>query len=170
MGLRVNKFNSLSKGNSSFVSCALRAPSPFSRQVSTFSRTANSAFAALSPLLAILFSLSARFWVVSKSARHSSVLIISISRNGSTDPETWVMFSSSKQRTTSAMASVSRMWLRNLFPSPSPLEAPATRPAISTKRITAGTTLLGWYISVRTEMRLSGTSTTPTFGSIVQNG
>ena len=68
---------------------------------------------------------SARFWADSRSARHSSVLIVSMSRIGSMEPSTWVMFESSKQRTTSAMASVSRMWLRNLLPRPSPLEAPA---------------------------------------------
>ena len=33
------------------------------------------------------------------------------------------------------IASTSLMWDKNLFPNPSPLEAPLTRPAISTKDI-----------------------------------
>ena len=80
------------------------------------------------------------------------------------------MLGSSKQRITCAIASTWRIWLRNLFPKPSPLEAPSTRPAISTKRIAAGRMRLEPNISANTAKRLSGTSTTPTFGSIVQNG
>ena len=43
---------------------------------------------------------------------------------GSTLPATWMTFSSSKQRTTLTMASVSRMWRENWLPRPSPLLAP----------------------------------------------
>ena len=43
------------------------------------------------------------------------------------------MSPSSKQRTTWAMASTSRMLARNWLPRPSPFEAPRTRPAMSTK-------------------------------------
>ena len=43
------------------------------------------------------------------SARHSSVWITSMSEIGSTLPATWITLSSSKQRTTLTMASVSRM-------------------------------------------------------------
>ncbi len=48
----------------------------------------------------------------------------------------------SKQRTTCAIASTSRMCERNLLPSPSPCEAPATRPAISTNSTVVGNELL----------------------------
>jgi hypothetical protein len=57
-----------------------------------------------------------------------------------------------------------------LFPKPSPLEAPFTNPAISTKVIFAFIVLLDFE---RTESSLSlssGTSTIPMFGSIVQKG
>ena len=40
-----------------------------------------------------------------------------------------------KQRTTSQIASVSRIFAKNLFPSPSPRLAPLTRPAISVNSI-----------------------------------
>ena len=93
-----------------------------------------------------------------------------MSRTGSTLPSTCVMFSSSKQRTTCTMASTSRMWERNLLPRPSPLDAPRTSPAMSTNSMMAGVYFSGWYISASTSRRLSGTGTTPVFGSIVQNG
>ena len=48
-------------------------------------------------------------------------------------PSTWVTSPSSKQRTTWAIASHSRMLARNWLPSPSPFDAPRTRPAMSTK-------------------------------------
>ena len=79
-------------------------------------------------------------------------------------------FSSSKQRTTWTMASVSRMLARNLLPRPSPLLAPFTRPAMSTNSMTAGVFLSGWYISASLSSRSSGTATMPTLGSMVQNG
>ena len=68
------------------------------------------------------------------------------------------------------MASVSRMLARNWLPRPSPLEAPFTRPAMSTISTVAGIVRLGWQISVRTSRRLSGTLVEPTLGSMVQNG
>ena len=80
------------------------------------------------------------------------------------------MLGSSKQRITWAMASTWRIWLKNLLPKPSPLEAPATKPAMSTNRMAAGKMRLEPNISANTANRASGTSTTPTFGSIVQNG
>ncbi|KOT22681.1 hypothetical protein DM52_2456 [Burkholderia mallei] len=94
----------------------------------------------------------------------------SMSSSGLTLPATWMTFSSSKQRTTCVIASVSRMFARNWLPRPSPLLAPATRPAMSTNSTTAGTTRSGLMISASAFRRASGTSTTPTFGSIVQNG
>ena len=107
---------------------------------------------------------------ISMSAMISSKSMISMSRAGSQLPSTWTMFSSSKQRTTWTMASVSRMFAKNLLPKPSPLEAPFTRPAMSTNSITAGVVFFGWYISASLSSRLSGTVTMPTLGSMVQKG
>ena len=61
-------------------------------------------------------------------------------RAGSTRPSGWITFSSPWQRTTCSSASVSRMLARNWLPSPSPLCAPATSPAMSWKSIVSGTT------------------------------
>lgn len=80
------------------------------------------------------------------------------------------MLSSSKQRSTCRIASVSRILARNLLPSPSPFDAPFTSPAMSTISTVAGTMLLGLQISTRRVRRSSGTEITPTLGSIVQNG
>ena len=93
-----------------------------------------------------------------------------MSDTGSTLPATWITFSSSKQRTTLTIASVSRTWARNWLPRPSPLEAPATRPAMSTNSTIAGTMRSGLTIAASWPSRASGSSTTPTFGSMVQNG
>ena len=68
------------------------------------------------------------------------------------------------------MASVSRIFARNWFPSPSPLLAPFTRPAISTISTVAGTTLLGLQRPSSISSLLSGTLVDPILGSIVQNG
>ncbi|MCY1250612.1 hypothetical protein D9M72_642680 [compost metagenome] len=94
----------------------------------------------------------------------------SMSDSGSTLPATWITLSSSKQRTTWVMASVSRILARNWLPRPSPLDAPATRPAMSTNSTVAGRMRSGLTISARLLSLGSGTSTTPTLGSIVQNG
>ena len=59
---------------------------------------------------------------------------------------------------------------RNLLPSPSPFEAPLTRPAMSTISIVVGTTRFGRSISASRTSRSSGTVMTPTLGSIVQKG
>ena len=85
-------------------------------------------------------------------------------------PTTWTTFGSSKQRTTCAIASVSRMLARNWLPRPSPFDAPATSPAMSTNSTTAGITFSGFAIAASASSRGSGTSTMPVFGSIVQNG
>ena len=89
--------------------------------------------ASLSLPLAFLERLSTRFSRLSRSASISSVSMVSMSASGAILPSTWVMSESSKQRTTCATASTSRMVARNWLPRPSPLEAPRTRPAISTK-------------------------------------
>ena len=56
------------------------------------------------------------------------------------------------------------------MPLPSPLEAPATSPAMSTMSIVAGITTFVPAMACSFCIRSSGTSTTPTLGSIVQNG
>ena len=88
--------------------------------------------------------MSIRRSTISRSAMTSSRSMMAISRAGSQLPSTWMMLSLSKQRTTWTMASVSRMLARNLLPRPSPLEAPFTRPAMSTNSMTAGVFFLGW--------------------------
>ncbi len=64
-----------------------------------------------------------------------------MSSAGETLPSTWVTSSSRNTRVTWQIASDSRMWLRNLLPSPSPSDAPRTMPAMSTNWTVAGRTL-----------------------------
>ncbi len=104
------------------------------------------------------------------SASISSVSTVSASRTGSTDPSTWVTSSSSKQRSTWMTASTSRMLARNWLPSPSPREAPRTRPAMSTNSRLVGTIFADRAIAASACSRGSGTATRPMFGSMVQNG
>ena len=68
------------------------------------------------------------------------------------------------------IASTSLIWDKNLFPNPSPLEAPLTNPAISTNEIVVFIIFFDLEISANFFNLWSGTGTTPTFGSIVQNG
>ncbi|MNX67873.1 hypothetical protein D3C86_990320 [compost metagenome] len=89
---------------------------------------------------------------------------------GSMRFSTWVMSSSTKQRATKATASQSRMLARNWLPRPSPLDAPRTRPAMSTKVIREGMISLDPAMPASTSRRGSGTATSPVFGSMVQNG
>jgi hypothetical protein len=112
-----------------------------------FSRMATSLMDSLSPERAVLVTRCRAFSTAARSARHSSVWITSMSEIGSTLPATWITLSSSKQRTTLMVASVSRMWARNLLPRPSPVLAPATRPAMSTNSTTAGTMRSGLTIA-----------------------
>ena len=135
-----------------------------------FSITVSSNFASLSPPLARFCKRWMARSQLSKSARANSVLMVSISLNGSILPATCTMSSFSKQRTTWPMASVSRMLARNLLPKPSPLLAPATKPAISTNSMVVGNTRSGLTISAKASKRGSGIGTTPVFGSMVQNG
>ena len=67
-------------------------------------------------------------------------------------------------------ASLSRMFARNLLPSPSPSLAPLTMPAMSTKSTVAGIVFSLVNSSASRGSRASGTPTTPTFGSIVAKG
>ena len=108
--------------------------------------------------------------IVWRSARISSVLIVSMSSLGDTRPSTCTTLSSWKTRMTWQIASLSRMLARNLLPSPSPSLAPLTMPAMSTKSTVAGMTFCELNSSASSPRRASGTPTTPTFGSIVANG
>ena len=124
----------------------------------------------LSPPFTLRTILTKRLSTLSRSASISSVSIVSASSTGFTRPSTWVTSSSSKQRSTWAIASHSRMLAKNWLPNPSPLEAPFTRPAMSTNVICAGNICLEPAIAASLSNRTSGTDTTPVFGSIVQNG
>ena len=59
---------------------------------------------------------------------------------------------------------------RNLFPNPSPFDAPFTKPAISTNEIVVLIIFFDFDILAKFSSLISGTLTTPIFGSIVQNG
>ena len=110
------------------------------------------------------------FSTVCRSARISSVWIVEMSLAGLTSPSTWVTSSSRKTRVTWQIAADSRMWDRNLLPSPSPSDAPRTMPAMSTNSTVAGSTLAESNSSASRGSRSSGTPTTPTLGSMVANG
>ena len=107
---------------------------------------------------------------VCRSARIISVWMVEMSLAGLTSPSTWVTSSSRNTRVTWQIAADSRMWERNLLPSPSPSEAPLTMPAMSTNSTVAGSFLAEPKISASLSRRGSGTPTTPTLGSIVANG
>src|SRR3989344_5013712 len=108
------------------------------------------------------------FW--SKSARASSVLISSMSASGVMCSCVLATFGLSKIRTTGAMASTCRICDKNWLPSPSPSDAPLTKPAMSTNSTAAGTSFSDWLSAASFWRRSSGTATTPTDGSMVANG
>ena len=93
-----------------------------------------------------------------------------MSLDGSIRPSTCTTSGSSKTRITWQIALASRMFARNLLPSPAPSDAPFTMPAMSTKDTTAGTVFSDLKTSASLSSRGSGSGTTPTFGSIVANG
>mmetsp|Transcript_57205 Transcript_57205/g.145286 ORF Transcript_57205/g.145286 Transcript_57205/m.145286 type:complete len:225 (-) Transcript_57205:225-899(-) len=68
------------------------------------------------------------------------------------------------------MASVFRMFAKNLLPRPSPFEAPLIKPAMSTYSIISGTIFSDFAIAASSSKRESGTLARATFGSIVQKG
>ena len=171
VGFIVRRKRGLMTSFSSGVSSTLLAGWFSLRAGWSFSKTLTSFKASLSPPeRACLEYLANCFSTVAKSARANSVLMTSMSSSGLTWLATWVMFSSSKHLTMCAIASHSRMFAKNLFPKPSPWLAPATKPAISTNSTVAGMIFWGWTISASLASLGSGTSTIPTFGSIVQNG
>ncbi len=166
----------------SALTCSPSIPSSFAPRIGlpasriglTFLSTSNRATSSFDWLFAARSAFEYEFSTVCRSARINSALIVSMSRTGSTVPSTCVTSSPpgafSKHRTTCTIASTSRMCDRNLFPSPSPLLAPRTIPAMSTSRSIAGTT---FCVSINARMissRASGIGTTPTLGSIVANG
>ena len=120
--------------------------------------------------------LASIFALVSSSANWSSRLMMSMSSlacftmSSSGLLSALTMSPFLKALTTWQMAWHSRMWARNLLPRPSPLLAPATKPAISTNSTVAGITLFVSYIFAKTSRRSSGTGTMPTFGSMVAKG
>ena len=156
--------------SSSGLRSTSRAGLPSRSSASERSTMASVSFASLSPPFAFFSSASTRFSRLSRSASISSVSIVSMSAIGSILPSTWVTSPSSKQRTTCAIASTSRMLARNWLPSPSPFEAPRTRPAMSTKVSRVGTICADLASCASASSRGSGTATSPTFGSMVQNG
>ena len=100
----------------------------------------------------------------------SSVSITSLSEIGSIILLTCVISLSSKHLKTCNIASTSLICDKNWFPSPSPLLAPLTKPAISTNWIWVGIIFFDSAIFANLISLSSGTITFPTFGSIVQNG
>jgi hypothetical protein len=95
-----------------------RAGLPAFSTGSSFLRRWSGRCSSFSPLLAARSALPTEPLTVSRSARISSVLMISMSRIGSTVPSTWVISSPPgalvKQRTTWRIASTSRMWREEL--------------------------------------------------------
>ena len=170
VGLSVSRKKGCETARSSSVRATVKAGRPASSAASIFARTPSSPMAVLSPRLTSRAMRSRRFRTESRSASISSVLMISMSRTGSTLPATWWMSSCSKQRTTCTTASTSRMCVRNLLPRPSPWLAPLTRPAMSTNSIAAGMTTPVLAMRWSSYSRASGTVTMPTLGSMVQKG
>ena len=169
IGFVVNKNVSFTIGSSSSLKSNVLADFPSSNVFFIFSNKSISVWYFLSAFKFFL-ALSNLLFTISRSANINSKLIVSISLIGSTLPSTCTTFPSSKHLTTSTIASVSLICDKNLFPRPSPLLAPLTNPAMSTNSITACVVFCGLYISVNLSNLSSGTGTTPTFGSIVQNG
>ena len=155
---------------SSSATVTLRAGRPSASAAFAASSSRACTAASLSPPLSLRARPAIRFSTLSRSASISSVSTVSASASGSTRPSTWVTSASSKQRSTWAIASHSRMLARNWLPSPSPLLAPRTSPAMSTKVIRAGITRALFAIPASRSSRGSGTATSPTFGSMVQKG
>ena len=163
IGLTYSKYSSLEKSiDLTFIE--------FSKLSTTLFKTNSSFWDCLFPVFATLETFSNFFCATSKSFNWSSISMICLSLTGSIDPSTWTILSLSKHLRTCIIASVSRIFARNLFPKPSPLLAPLTNPAISTISTVAGITFSGSTRSFNLSSLLSGTFITPTFGSIVQNG
>ena len=145
-GLAVRKKSSLTDSGGRPI---WRTVWPASRPVFTCRSTASRALASFSPQRALGSVFSSCLSTLARSARMSSVSMISTSRLGSTPPMVCTTSGSLKSRTSIMTASTSRMCERNLLPRPSPCAAPLTRPAMSTKRTVAGTLCLGLKSAVQ---------------------
>ena len=166
-GFSVSKNKSAMAIFSSLLKSKPRMLLPCSKCVLHRINTSNSALA-FGSVLAI-FSVRCSFLsTASRSLNCNSVSIISLSLTGFIAPSSRNTFSSSKHRITCIIASTSLIFPKNLLPNPSPLLAPRTRPAISTISNWVGTILSGFTNSANLVILLSGTSTKPTLGSMVQ--
>ena len=93
-----------------------------------------------------------------------------MSSKGETFPSTCTTSGSTKTLITWQIASVSRIFAKNLFPKPAPSDAPLTIPAISTKETEAGSISLESNMVASFLSLSSGTPTIPILGSIVAKG
>ena len=143
-GFAVSSESSRSRSRSNSSSVIARTGLPSSSQARIFRSESRQRIASLSMAFAALSARCTARSTVSRSASASSVLMMATSDAGSTRPETCTTSGSSKQRTTCAIASTSRMCARNLLPRPSPCEAPATRPAMSTNSTVVGMIFSGF--------------------------
>ena len=169
-GFEVSNCSSRSSRRSSLARDTARAGTPWSSAARTRTYSSWCRAASFSPLFINFAMRSTALSITARSARANSVLMTSTSEIGLMRPATCTISSWSKQRTTCAMASVSRICARNLLPRPSPCEAPATNPAMSTNSTVVGTIFSGRTIAASAASRPSGTGTMPTLGSMVQNG
>ena len=169
-GLAVSSRNSATHPRAASSMATALAGSPASRAAHNVSKAAMAAPPALGFALASRRRRAKPRSTVSRSASASSVSITATSSCGDTLPATWATSVPPKQRTTWAMAWVSRMWPRKRLPSPSPFDAPATRPAMSTNSVAAGTTRADFARAPMRRRRSSHTGTDPTLRSMVQNG
>ena len=172
MGLDVSKRNSLfiAIKPSDSLSSKVETGEPSSMCRSSACATSSCSLASLSLPRAFLLSISIRLSTASMSAKSNSCSMISTSRMGSMLPSVCTMLSSAKHLTMCRMTSVSRMLPKNLFPKPSPLEAPATSPAMSTKSSVEYCIFSGLTMAASASSLLSGTGTTALLGSMVQKG
>ena len=170
MGLAVMSRSSRAHSSAFSSNAAARAGVPAPRASRNASRLAMGVCAPLGFALVSRRQRVRARSTVSKSAKASSVSTTSTSSRGEAAPATWATSVSSKQRTTWATACVSRMWARNRLPSPSPLEAPATKPAMSTNSVAAGTMRADFASAPMRRSRSSHSGVAPTFLSMVQNG
>ncbi len=105
--------------------------------------------------------------MVPTSASTSSSSKVARASTGSVSPGA---SSLSKARSTRHSASTSRIPARKRLPSPSPVEAPGTRPAMSTTSIPAWTTFLLALIAANASSRASGRGAMETDDSVVVKG
>ena len=96
--------------------------------------------ASLLPDLATLSYTRNCFFNRFKISKNNSVLMVSASLSGSTFPSTWTTSSFKTSHYMCNRIGLTNIALKIDYPDPSPLDAPATSPAISTNSITVGIT------------------------------